>query len=167
MTSSPFDEIDAMALKFRRKLSVDMPSFGACVKLWREKAGLSRSELARLTGVSATHMGNVERDLSPSSKSGRTPLPSREMCDQLSRVLGVPRYLVYLAAYVPELLESEFRDLKTRRMVAIFEDLPEIRKDEALQYLEMIWKIASAQPPSEPRDLPEKGRISHLVEGRK
>jgi len=161
------DEIDVMALQFPRKLSTAMPSFGKYVKAWREKAGLKRSELARYLGVSATHIGNLERDLSPSSKSGRPPLVPREMCDQIARVLQVPRHTVYLAAYVPELVEKELYDLRTKRMVAIFEELPEARQDEALAYLEMIWKLAVARPPSEPKDHPDKERISSILDKRK
>ena len=161
------DENDAMASLFRFKLSRDMPSFGKYVKVWRESAGLKRSELARYLGVSATHIGNLERDLSPSSKTGRPPLVSREMCDQIARVLQVPRYLVYLAAYVPELLEKEFHDVRTKQMVAIFEELPVDRQDEVLAYLKMIWKLAVAQPPSEPKETPDKERISNILEKRK
>ena len=167
MDSSSLDKIDAMALPFRRKLSVDMPTFGAYMKLWREKAGLNRSDLAKYLGVSAQHVGNLEKDLSPSSKSGRPPLVPREMCDQLSRVLQVPRHLVYLAAYIPELLEKEFFDMRTKRMVAIFEELPEEKQDEVLALLETIWKIAVARPPSEPKENPDKGRIKSIIEGRK
>jgi transcriptional regulator with XRE-family HTH domain len=161
------EEIDVMALEFRRKLKPAMPSFGKYVKLWREKAGLRKIELARHLGVSATHIGNLERDLSPSSKNGRPPLVSREMCDQLARVLQVPRHVVYLAAYVPELLELEKYDLRTKRMVAIFEELPEPRQDEVLAYLEMIWRLAVATPPSEPKDTPDKERITSILEKRK
>jgi transcriptional regulator with XRE-family HTH domain len=161
------EEIDEMALLFRRKLATAMPTFGKYVKDWREKAGLRRSELARYLGVSATHIGNLERDLSPSSKSGQPPLVPRAMCDQIARVLQVPRYLVYLAAYVPELLEKEFHDVRTKRLVAIFEDLPEPRQDEIIAYLEMIWRRDVAQPPSEPKEKPDKERISNILEKRK
>lgn len=167
MAPHSLEEIDVMALKFRRKLSVDMPTFGAYLKEWRERAGLNRSELAKYLGVSSTHVGNLERNLSPSSKSGQPPLVPREMCDQLARVLQVPRYLVYLAAYVPELLDNEISGLRTRRMVAIFEELPEPRQDEVLAYLEMVWKLDVARPPLEPKESSDKNRISNIIEGRK
>ena len=89
------------------------------------------------------------------------------MCDQLSRVLQVPRYLVYLAAYVPELLDSEISGLRTRRMVAIFEELPEARQDEVLAQLELLWKMVVAQPPSLPKETPDKDRISNILERKK
>lgn len=163
----PDAENEAMALKFRRKLSVDMPTFGEYLKLWRGKAGMSRSELARHLRVSPTHVGNLERDLSPSSKSGQPPLVPREICDQLSRVLQVPRHLVYLAAYVPELIDKDFLDMRTKRMIAIFEELPKDRQDEVLAYLELLWKMVVARPPSEPEETPTTGRISSIMEGRK
>lgn len=160
-------EIEAMALKFRRKLSVEMPTFGEYLKKWRGQAGMTRSELARHLRVSPTHIGNLERDLSPSSKSGQPPLVPREICDQLSRVLQVPWHLVYLAAYVPELIDKEFHDIRTKRMIAIFEDLPPERQDEVLAYLELLWRMLVARPPSEPEETPDKGRISSIMEGRK
>jgi transcriptional regulator with XRE-family HTH domain len=158
-------EADTIALKFSHKLVRDMPTFGEYVTSWREKQGLTRSELARLLGVSPTHIGNLERDLSPSSKSGRAPQISREMCDQLSRVLQVPKHIVYLAAYVPELLDEHSHDVRTRRMLAIFEELAAGRQDEVLAYLEMLWKLDVAQPPTEPKS--DKSKIDTILDRRK
>lgn len=141
-----------------------MISFGHELNGWRTRSGISRRELAKLVGVSATHIGNLERDLSPSSTTSSAPLVSREMCDQLSRVLQVPRHLVYLAAYVPELDEY---DMRTKRLVAIFEELPPNRQDEVLAYLELIWKLVVAQPPVEPKEHPDTAGLKRIVEGRK
>jgi transcriptional regulator with XRE-family HTH domain len=142
--------INTAALKFKQKLVRDMPTFGEYVKSWREKQGLTRSELARLLGVSVTHVSNVERDLSPSSKSGSPPQISREMCDQISRVLQVPRHIVYMAAYVPELLDDTRDDPRTRRLLAVFEDLNPERQDEVVAYVEMLWRM-DVKPPTDPK----------------
>jgi transcriptional regulator with XRE-family HTH domain len=67
-------EADTIALKFSHKLVRDMPTFGEYVTSWREKRGFTRSELARLLGVSPTHIGNLERDLSPAPTPSLNPV---------------------------------------------------------------------------------------------
>lgn len=139
------------ALRISDKLVRDMPSFSEYLRSWREQRGLTKSELARLLAVSPTHVGNLEKDLSPSSKTGAAPQISRDMCDQIARVLQRPRHEVYLAAYAPELLDEHAHDVRTRRLLAIFEELGEDRQDEVIAYLEMLWRRDVAQPPTEPR----------------
>ena len=76
-------------------------SFGKWLHDWRERAGMKQVELARRLEVSPTYISNLERDISPSAKTGR-PQPSRDFVDRLAKALRVPIAEARLAAgYAP------------------------------------------------------------------
>jgi len=141
-----------MALNFSAKLKVDMPNtFGGHLKVWRERAGLNHTQLADQVGVSTTHIINIEKDVSRSSTNA-APLLKRAFCNRVARALKVPRVTVYMAAYIPELLDRDFGPANTRRLVACFEELPTERQEDVIDLTETFWRKYAAKPPSEPKE---------------
>ena len=142
-----------MALNFSAKLLVDMPkTFGGHLKVWRERAGLNHTQLADQVGISANHIINLEKDVSPSSTKRAAPLVKRDLCNRIARALKVPRVTVYMAAYIPELLDRDFGPANTRRLVACFEELPAERQEDVIDLTETFWRKYAAKPPSEPKE---------------
>lgn len=130
-----------MAYSFPAKLSVDMPkTFGEQLAGWREERGLNKAELARLVGISATHLGTIEKDISPSARDNKPPLLPRDLCDAFARALQLPRVTVYLAAYVPEMLDKEPDDVLARRILATIQGLPVNRQRDVLAIADMFWR---------------------------
>ena len=77
-------------------------SFGKKLQKLREAAGLNQSELARRADFSPNYISNLERDISPSSKTGK-PRPTVEAVDRLAKALNVNVNELRLAAgYAPK-----------------------------------------------------------------
>lgn len=62
------------------------------------------------------------------------------------------RLPVYVAAYVPELLDREFENLNTRRIVGMFEELPKERQEDLIRIAETFWRD-TIKPPTGPKEI--------------
>jgi transcriptional regulator with XRE-family HTH domain len=125
-----------------------MPTFGDYLRTWREDRGFKKAELARLIGISATYLGNLEQNRS--NHSTKPPQISRDLCSSLARVLQVPLATVLMAAFVPELMNHGGVDAQTRRLLACFEELPSEAQQNFVIMIEALWRHYAAVPPSEP-----------------
>lgn len=89
-----------------RKLFVEM-TFGNWLRAKIIEAHTSNAELARRVGVSPTHIGNLVRDYSPNTKSGKGK-PSEEVLEKIALVLGADVDEARLAAgFAPRNAEGE------------------------------------------------------------
>lgn len=133
-------------------------TFGKKLQRWREAANISQAELARRIEVSPTYVSNLERDFSPSAKSGK-PQPSVETCDKIARALGVRIAEVRLAAgYAPpgqseEVLmskEDEERERKAQasRTAEMIENWTEMSPEEQARVLAVIKVLREKHPES-------------------
>lgn len=64
-----------------------MTTFGNWLRTNLNRAGLSNAELGRRVGVSGTYIGNLIRDYSQNTKSGRVR-PSEEVVESIAKALG-------------------------------------------------------------------------------
>lgn len=106
--------------------SDELPAFGALLRGWRERAGVSQQELALRAESSARHISFVE--------TGRAT-PSREMVLRLAEQLDVPvrerNALLLRAGYAPHFAETALDDAALdglraglQRMVTAYEPYP-------------------------------------------
>jgi transcriptional regulator with XRE-family HTH domain len=99
--------LQAIVAPDRRKLFVEPPhstfmTFGSWLRERLHDARMSNSELARLTGVSSTHISNLVRDFSPNTKKG-VGRPSLDLVDRIADALKLDRDEVRIkAGYAPE-----------------------------------------------------------------
>lgn len=85
------------------KLLVHMTqTFGQWLREKINQRNLTNAEVARRAGVSSTYIGNLVRDYSQNTKSGKAR-PSVEVVDQIAKALNVSTYEARLAAgYAPD-----------------------------------------------------------------
>lgn len=74
------------------------PTLGEVIDRALTKLGWSNAELARRTGLSTTHIGNLRRDISPGSKTGTFTRVPDATIQKLHDALGVPLDTLRLAA---------------------------------------------------------------------
>lgn len=73
-------------------------TFGELIQEALTDLGWSNAELARRTGFSATHIGNLIRDYSPGTKSGKPTRLPMDTVDRIADALNRPKALFRRAA---------------------------------------------------------------------
>lgn len=104
--------------------------------------GLSQTELARRVGVSTTYIGNLMRDISPSSKSGKAR-PKIEVVDRIATQLQVSITEARLAAgYAPPQAEASHSPLsfEIEKLSLYYRDIPRECQLDVLALTEALWK---------------------------
>lgn len=117
-------------------------SFGQQLAKWRKEAGMNQAELARRLKVSPTYISNLERDYSPSAKSGK-PQPSKEFVDSVARVFHIPISEARLAAgYAPPTIDpadnQEYKESDWAVMFYDYRELSEKDKEELKTLIEIV-----------------------------
>lgn len=78
----------ALVIGINRTLFVHAMSFGDWLREKINERQLSNAALARRAGVSPTYIGNLVRDYSQNTKSGKVR-PSEEVVERIAKALGV------------------------------------------------------------------------------
>jgi len=85
-------------------------TFGEWLRTRINDLGLSNAEVARRAGVSATYIGNLIRDYSPNTKTGRVQ-PSAEVVRNIGAAVGAaPADALIAAGYLPPAASMEILD---------------------------------------------------------
>jgi transcriptional regulator with XRE-family HTH domain len=93
-------------------LPVLLVSFGDNLRLWRKRAGMTQTELAKASGVNVSYISNLERDFSANTRSGR-PRASEALCERFSKILNVPLDMILLeAGHAPRSMHLPARNAK-------------------------------------------------------
>jgi len=113
-------ENQAIVYALKRKLFVHM-SFGEWLRQKIIEKRLSNAELARRTGLSPTHIGNLVRNHSPNTKDG-TGRPSQNAVRSIAKALDVSLDEARLAAgFAPKHAVTKPSNLA--ELIAALEDL--------------------------------------------
>lgn len=107
-------------------------TFGQLAREYFQHTGWSQAELARRTGYSATHIGNILQDRSPTAKSGKPSRLPEEVVDKIAKVLQIPLAEARSAA---GLAAPENASTPTAAVVAA---APETLEDALLYYFRQI-----------------------------
>lgn len=111
-------------------------TFGQVFAEARNKQGLSQNEVARRLDKSPTWISYIERDINPSSKTGK-PQPSREFVESAARVLQVPRAeLLAAAGFLPDAVSHTDAGQRAAEYVNA---LPAERQEDVLMILESFY----------------------------
>jgi len=152
-------------MKTAERASVSMASFGARLRWWRERRGLSQLELAAAAESTQRHLSFLE--------SGRAT-PSREMILRLAAVLELPlrqQNALFLAAgYAPAWRESDLSAPELARVNSALDYMLAQQEPYPAFVLDRRWNVLRANagavrltefltgpppvvPPSEPVNL--------------
>jgi transcriptional regulator with XRE-family HTH domain len=119
-------------------------TFGAVLKHWRTRAGLSLHELEAAVGMSATNLSRIER--------GLVGPPTAEWLDKLADALGAPRGRLYRAAgRIPPAGEDDRTDV----LEAILTD-PDFTQEEkaflvqTVSFIRQHRSVAAHEPSGQP-----------------
>lgn len=123
-------------------------TFGELIQEALTEKGWSNAELARRTGFSATHIGNLMRDYSPGTKSGKpTRLPT-DTVDRIADALEKPRDLFRRAAgLLPEDIEPvNTREAEAARAAELIESFLQFTPKEQARVLVIIKSMQADHP---------------------
>lgn len=124
-------------------------TLGEVVQKRLDELGWSNAELARRTGFSSTHIGNLIRDMSPGSKTGKPTRIPASTVDTIARALGVSIGRLRRAAG----LAAPDHAAPFPEVEQIVELMMEIPREKRLDVLAMVAALharyASAEEPSE------------------
>ena len=132
------------------------PSFGALLRRYRERAGLSQNGLARASGVDAGSVNRLE--------SGKREPTARETVRQLIAALGLARAegdgLLGVAGHLPLAFDGVAPTDPTITLVADLLSDPTISAEHRAEFRLLValaarrWRPAAALPPLPPAGQP-------------
>lgn len=111
--------------------------------------GWSNAELARRTGFSSTHIGNLIRDYSPGTKSGKPTRLPMDTVDRIADALNRPRALFRRAAgLLPEETKPEPSDraAEAARAAELIENFLTLPPEKQTQILALIRVMQADHP---------------------
>lgn len=125
-------------------------TFGEVVQARLQELGWNNAELARRTGFSATHVGNLIRDFSPGSKTGKPRRMTAETVDKFARVLGISMARLRRAAGLapPEVAPFPEKD----QILAYLSELPEDKRADVFAMIQALHARYAKQGQKEPTE---------------
>jgi transcriptional regulator with XRE-family HTH domain len=94
---------EAIVRETLTKLFVHRMTFGEWLREKLKEARMSNAELARWVDVSPTYIGNLVRDYSPNTKSGKAPRPSERLVEKIAKAVKAdPDEARQAAGYAPQ-----------------------------------------------------------------
>ncbi|MCI0337143.1 MAG: helix-turn-helix domain-containing protein [Acidobacteria bacterium] len=122
-------------------------TFGELIQEAIKELGWSNAELARRTDFSPTHIGNLIRDYSPGTKSGKpTRLPA-DTVDRIADALKKPRSIFRRAAGLlsedsverpNEAVDKKAEAARMAEMVGNFMELPPDQQATAIELIKVL-----------------------------
>ena len=118
-------------------------TFGELIQEYLKLRGWSNAELARRTDFSATYIGNLIRDYSPGTKSGKPTRLPVETVDKIARALDVPLPLARKSAGLAPPDERDIQETKSREIIEsalllFFSELPPIYQADVLAIVQTL-----------------------------
>lgn len=128
-------------------------TFGELIQEALTELGWSKAELARRADFSATHIGNLIRDYSPGTKSGKPTRLPIETVDRIADALNRPRTPFRRAAgLLPEGAETnntrEAEATRAAEMMDVFLRLPPDDQARALAMVKILGGQIVIRPES-------------------
>src|SRR5262245_4999592 len=123
-------------------------TLGELIQQALNELGWSNAELARRSGFSSTHIGNLIRDYSPGTKSGKPTRLPMDTVDRIADALQRPRTLFRRAAgLLPQETEPEdSRQAEADRAAELIKDFLTLSPAQQAQAIAVIKILQSDHP---------------------
>jgi transcriptional regulator with XRE-family HTH domain len=129
-------------------------SFGELMRFHLKKKGWSNAELARRTGFSPTHIGNLIQDRSPGAKSGKPKRLTADTVDKIARALDMPLEQARRAAGLASPSADASKSESSAELPSNLEDLllyyfrrmPSEQKPEVLALVAAYYRQSQMSP---------------------
>ncbi len=119
---------------------IEEMTLGELLSSKRDEIGINNAELARRTGFSATFVGNVLKDASPTAKSGKLKRLPDETVDKFARALGLSVALVRTKAGLAKPNQAVEEDDEVSALFYDYSKLTKKDKQELKSVMQMIAK---------------------------